>query len=81
MIQTAVEMEAGLLVTMPVSNGSTLAVLAAAECELGLISREMGLLAEQAGVGPGETTSYRLRRDKSGKSDTKVVVTEGKSPN
>jgi uncharacterized protein len=105
-IQTAVEMEAGLLVTMPVSNGSTLAVLAAAECDLGLISREMSLLAEQAGreltaatrreydpgsplpavphqagVGPGETTSYQLRGDKSGKSDAKVVVTDGKSPN
>jgi uncharacterized protein len=48
-IQTAVEMEAGLLVTMPVSNSSTLAVLAAAECDLGLISCEMSLLAERAG--------------------------------
>ena len=48
-IQTAVEMEAGLLVTMPVSSGSTLAVLAAAECDLGLISCEMSLLAERAG--------------------------------
>ena len=47
-IQTAVEMEAGLLVTMPVSNSSTLAVLAAAECDLGLISGEMSLLAERA---------------------------------
>ena len=48
-IQMAVEMEAGLMVTMPVSNSSTLAVLAAAECDLGLISREMSLLAERAG--------------------------------
>lgn len=48
-IQTAVEMEAGLLVTMPAGNGSTLAVLAAAECDLGLISCEMSLLAERAG--------------------------------
>lgn len=50
-IQTAVEMEAGLLVTMPVSNSSTLAVLAAAEGDLGLISCEMSLLAERAGRG------------------------------
>ena len=48
-IQTAVEMEAGLLVTMPAGNGSTLAVLAAAECDLGLISGEMRLLADRAG--------------------------------
>jgi uncharacterized protein len=48
-IQTAVEMEAGLLVTMPAGHGSTLAVLAAAECDLGLISCEMSLLAERAG--------------------------------
>jgi len=48
-IQTAVEMEAGLLVTMPAGNGSTLAVLAATQCDLGLISREMSLLAGRAG--------------------------------
>ena len=48
-IQTAVEMEAGLLVTMPAGNGSTLAVLAAAECDLGLISCEMSLLTQRAG--------------------------------
>lgn len=46
-IQTAVEMEAGLFMTMPASNGSTLAVLAEAECDLGLISYEMSLLAER----------------------------------
>jgi uncharacterized protein len=48
-IQTAVEMEAGLPVTMPAGHGSTLAVLAAAECDLGLISCEMSLLTERAG--------------------------------
>jgi uncharacterized protein len=48
-IQTAVEMEAGLMVTMSAGNGSTLAVLAAAECDLGLVSCEMSLLAERAG--------------------------------
>ena len=47
-IQTAVEMEAGLLVIMPAGKSSTLAVLAAAECDLGLVSREMRLLAERA---------------------------------
>jgi uncharacterized protein len=55
-IQTAVEMEAGLLVIMPVGNGSTLAVLAAAECDLGLVSCEMSLLAERAGREPAPAT-------------------------
>ena len=60
-IQTAVEMEAGLLVTMPAGNGSTLAVLAAAECDLGLISCEMSLLAERA--GPELTPATRQEYD------------------
>src|SRR5580693_10595950 len=34
-IQTAVEMEAGLYVVMTISNGSSLAVLAVANCDLG----------------------------------------------
>jgi predicted regulator of Ras-like GTPase activity (Roadblock/LC7/MglB family) len=60
-IQTAVEMEAGLLVTMPAGNGSTLAVLAAAECDLGHISCEMSLLAERA--GRESTPATRQERD------------------
>ena len=64
-IQTAVEMEAGLLVTMSAGSSSTLAVLAATECDLGLISREMSLLAERAGreltpaPGRGTTPDHR----------------------
>ena len=48
-IQTAVEMEAGLFVVMTISNGSSLAVLATAECDLGLVAYEMGLLVERVG--------------------------------
>mgnify|MGYP001476269627 CR=1 FL=1 len=48
-IQTAVEMEAGLFVVMSVSNGSSLAVLATANCDLGLIAYEMSLLVERVG--------------------------------
>lgn len=48
-IQTAVEMEAGLFVVMTVSNGSSLAVLAASDCDLGLIAYEMSLLVERVG--------------------------------
>lgn len=51
-IQTAVEMEAGLLVTMPAGNGSTLGVLAGTQCDLGLVAWEMSLLAERAGREP-----------------------------
>jgi predicted regulator of Ras-like GTPase activity (Roadblock/LC7/MglB family) len=48
-VQTAVEMEEGLFVVMTIGNGSTLAVLAAAQCDLGLLSYEMGLLVERVG--------------------------------
>ncbi len=48
-IQTAVEMEAGLFVVMSISNGSSLAVLATAQCDLGLVAYEMSLLVERVG--------------------------------
>ena len=48
-IQTAVEMEAGLFVVMSISNGSSLAALAASECDLGLVAYEMSLLVERVG--------------------------------
>ena len=48
-VQTAVEMEAGLFVVMTISNGSSIAVLAAAKCDLGLVAYEMSLLVERVG--------------------------------
>jgi predicted regulator of Ras-like GTPase activity (Roadblock/LC7/MglB family) len=48
-IQTAVEMEAGLYVVMTIRNGSSIAVLAAAKCDLGLVAYEMSLLVERVG--------------------------------
>jgi hypothetical protein len=48
-VQTAVEMEAGLFVVMTISNGSSLAALAAADCDLGLVAYEMSLLVERVG--------------------------------
>jgi predicted regulator of Ras-like GTPase activity (Roadblock/LC7/MglB family) len=42
-------MEQGALVIMTISDGSSLAVLAAAEADLDLIAYEMTMLAEQAG--------------------------------
>jgi uncharacterized protein len=47
--QTLVTMERGMLLVMSVSDGSSLAVLAAADCDLGLVAYEMAMLAEQAG--------------------------------
>ena len=48
-VQTVVEMQRGVLVIMAISNGSSLAVLAASTCDLGLVAYEMTLLVERAG--------------------------------
>ncbi|MCG5219082.1 roadblock/LC7 domain-containing protein [Streptosporangium soli] len=47
--QTVIEMERGLLLTMSISDGSALAVLASPDGDLGLIAYQMTLLAERAG--------------------------------
>ncbi len=47
--QTVVEMEKGFLFVMAVSDGSCLAVLAPADCDVGLIGYEMALLVTRAG--------------------------------
>jgi hypothetical protein len=48
-IQSLIESEHGLLVVKPVSGGSSLAVLAAPDCDTDLVAYEMTLLAEAAG--------------------------------
>jgi predicted regulator of Ras-like GTPase activity (Roadblock/LC7/MglB family) len=47
--QTLVAMERGILVIMAISDGSSLAVLAAADSDPDLIAYEMTILVEQAG--------------------------------
>jgi uncharacterized protein len=47
--QMVMEMQHGLLIVMSVSDGSTLAVLAATDCDMGLVAYEMALLAERVG--------------------------------
>jgi predicted regulator of Ras-like GTPase activity (Roadblock/LC7/MglB family) len=47
--QALVEMEAGLMFVMAISDGSTLAVLASPECDTELVSYEMTLLVEAVG--------------------------------
>jgi hypothetical protein len=48
--QTVVEMHRGLLIIMAISDGSSLAVLAAADCDMGLVAYEMALLVERVGT-------------------------------
>src|SRR5690606_40440970 len=47
--QTVVEMDRGLLFVMSITNGSVFAVLAAPDCDLGLVAYEMSLLVERVG--------------------------------
>ena len=60
-IQTVVEMEGGLLLVMAISNGSSLAVLAASDCDMGLVAYEMTLLVERVGrvLTPGPRDGLR----------------------
>lgn len=48
-VQTIVEMEGGCMLLMAIADGSCLAVLAAPNCDLGLIAYEMTLLVDRAG--------------------------------
>jgi predicted regulator of Ras-like GTPase activity (Roadblock/LC7/MglB family) len=45
--QTVVEMQQGLLLVMAISDGSSLAVLASDDCDIGLVAYEMALLVEK----------------------------------
>ena len=47
--QALVEMDGGLMFVMAISDGSSLAVLAAPECDTDLVSYEMSLLVEAVG--------------------------------
>jgi uncharacterized protein len=48
-VQTIVEMQRGLLLVMSISDGSSLAVLAAPDCDMGLVAYQMTILVERAG--------------------------------
>ncbi|MBE9373972.1 roadblock/LC7 domain-containing protein [Saccharopolyspora sp. HNM0983] len=48
-VQTVVEMEHGTLLQMGISDGSCLTVLAAPQCDMGLIGYEMTMLVERVG--------------------------------
>ncbi|HUN33108.1 MAG TPA: roadblock/LC7 domain-containing protein [Trebonia sp.] len=57
-IQALIEMEAGLLLVKAISDGSSLAVLAAAQCDIDLVAYEMTLLVEAV----GEVLTPRIRQ-------------------
>ncbi len=48
--QTVVEMERGFLFLMSISDGSSLAVLAHPDADIGLVGYEMALLVDRAGT-------------------------------
>jgi predicted regulator of Ras-like GTPase activity (Roadblock/LC7/MglB family) len=48
-VQTMVEMDAGVLVITTISHGASLAVLAGPDGKMGIIAYEMTLLADRAG--------------------------------
>jgi uncharacterized protein len=60
--QALVEMEFGLMLVKAISDGSSLCVLAAPECDTDLVSYEMSLLVEAA----GEVLSPALRGSQRG---------------
>jgi uncharacterized protein len=47
--QTIVEMARGFLFVMGISDGSVIAVLAAPDCDMGLVGYQMTLMVERAG--------------------------------
>jgi predicted regulator of Ras-like GTPase activity (Roadblock/LC7/MglB family) len=49
--QIIIEMERALLLTMAISDGSSLAVTATRPCDIGLIAYEMAVLIEKMGTG------------------------------
>jgi uncharacterized protein len=47
--QKVVDMQRGVLIVMAISDGSSLAVLAPVNCDMGLVAYEMALLVERVG--------------------------------
>jgi hypothetical protein len=62
--QTVVEMDRGVLVAMGAAAGAALVVLAAADCDLGLVAYEMALLTER--TGPSLSPAQRSASDATG---------------
>ncbi|MEV5408405.1 roadblock/LC7 domain-containing protein [Thermopolyspora sp. NPDC052614] len=59
--QTVVEMQAGLLLVTAIADGSCLAVLAARDCDMGLVAYNMTLLCDRAGKALTPSLRAELR--------------------
>ena len=53
--QTIIEMDSGYLFLMSISDGSSMAVLAARSCDVGQVGYEMALLVERVGAALSPT--------------------------
>ncbi|GAA4876758.1 roadblock/LC7 domain-containing protein [Actinomycetospora straminea] len=60
-VQTVVEMEQGLVLTMAIRDGSCLVVLATAGCDRGLVGYEMTLMAARVGKALTPEVRQELR--------------------
>jgi predicted regulator of Ras-like GTPase activity (Roadblock/LC7/MglB family) len=62
--QTIIEMDSGYLFLMSISDGSSMAVLAARSCDVGQVGYEMALLVERVGAAlvpaPRETVGHQV---------------------
>ena len=62
--QTIIEMDSGYLFLMTISDGSSMAVLAARSCDVGQVGYEMALLVERVGAAlvpaPRETVGHQV---------------------
>jgi hypothetical protein len=70
--ETVVEMERGVMLLMAISDGSSLAVLAAPNCDIGQVAYEMALLVER--VGQMLTPELRAELQGSGRMLAKQPV-------
>src|SRR3954465_5429497 len=59
--QTIIEMDSGYLFLMSVSDGSSMAVLAARSCDVGQAGHELALLVERVGAGRATAPPETLR--------------------
>jgi uncharacterized protein len=62
--QTIIEMDSGYLFLMTISDGSSMAVLAARSCDVGQVGYEMALLVERVGAAlvppPREAVGHQV---------------------
>ena len=69
-VQTVVEMDAGLMVVMTISHGASLAVLASPDSKMGIIAYEMTRLVERAGRMITPPSRNNLNRTEQGAGAT-----------